>query len=77
MTVMSLRLSEKEAHMIAVLAKEEGKEKSSEARELIQEGVKFKLIVGYRRGKVSLGTLSRQLGVPMSEVVKTSWPSSA
>ena len=55
--------------VIATLAKEEGKEKSSEARELIRDGVKFKRVVADRRGKVSLGTLAHQMGVSVSDAV--------
>jgi hypothetical protein len=58
-------LSEKELKLIQRLAKEEDKEKSSEARELILDGIKYKMLVGYRQGKVSLGTLTKKLGLSL------------
>jgi predicted HTH domain antitoxin len=69
MPVMSIRLSEKELKLIQRLAKEEDKEKSSEARELILDGIKYKMLVGYRQGKVSLGTLTKKLGLSLSEAL--------
>jgi hypothetical protein len=69
MPVMSIRLSEKELKLIQGLAREEDKEKSSEARELILEGIKYRMLVGYRQGRVSLGTLTRRLGISLSEAI--------
>jgi predicted HTH domain antitoxin len=69
MPVMSIRLSEKELKLIQGLAREEDKEKSSEARELILDGIKYKMLVGYRQGKVSLGTLAKRLGISLSETL--------
>src|SRR5215472_14357559 len=69
MPVMSVRLSEKEVKLIQALAREEDKEKSSEARELMLAGIKYKMLLGYREGKVSLGTLSKKLGVTLSEAL--------
>ena len=56
MPVMSVRLSDKEIKLIQALAQEEEKEKSSEARELMLDGIKYKMLLGYKQGKVSLGT---------------------
>ncbi len=69
MPVMSVRLSEKEAKLVQAIAKEEEKEKSSEARELMMAGIKYKMLVGYKNGKVSLGTLSKKLGISLSEAL--------
>jgi predicted HTH domain antitoxin len=69
MPVMSVRLSEKEIKLIQALAKEEDKEKSSEARELMLAGIKYKMLLGYKEGRVSLGTLARKLGVSLSEAL--------
>ena len=41
MPVMSIRLSEKELKRLRTLAKEEDKEKSSLARELLKDGLKY------------------------------------
>ena len=69
MPVMSVRLSEKEAKLIQALAKEEEKEKSSEARELMMDGVKYKMLLAYKQGKASIGMLSKKLGITLSEAL--------
>lgn len=69
MPVMSVRLSDKEARLIRALAEEEDKEKSSEARELMLDGLKFKMLLGYKQGKVSLGTLTKKLGISLVDAV--------
>ena len=69
MPVMSVRLSEKELKLIQAMALEDDKEKSSEARELMLDGIKYKLLVGYKQGKVSLGTLAHKLGMSLSEAL--------
>lgn len=65
---MSVRLSEKEIKLIQTIATEEEKEKSSEARELIMDGIKYKMLLSYKQGKASIGTLSKKLGLTLSEV---------
>jgi predicted DNA-binding protein len=47
MPVMSIRLSEKELKRLKALAKEEDKEKSSLARELLANGLKYKMLLAY------------------------------
>ena len=69
MPVMSVRLSEKELKLIQALAKEEAKEKSSEARELMLDGIKYKMLLGYKQGRISLGTLAEKLGLSLSEAL--------
>jgi predicted HTH domain antitoxin len=69
MPVMSVRLSGKEAKLILSLAREEEKEKSSEARELMMDGIKYKMLLAYKQGKASLGTLAKKLGMSLSEVL--------
>jgi len=69
MPVMSVRLSDKEVKLIQDLATEEEKEKSSEARELIMDGIKYKMLLNYKEGKASLGTLAKKLGMNLSEVL--------
>ncbi len=69
MPVMSVRLSDKEVKLIQALAQEEDKEKSSEARELMLDGIKYKMLLGYKQGKVSLGMLSKKLGMPLSDAL--------
>jgi len=69
MPVMSVRLSDKEVKLIQTLAHEEDKEKSSEARELMLDGIKYKMLLGYKQGKVSLGMLAEKLGIPLSDAL--------
>lgn len=66
---MSVRLSEKEAKLIQSIATDEDKEKSSEARELIMDGIKYKMLLSYKQGKASLGTLAKKLGITLSEAL--------
>ena len=51
---------------------EEDKEKSSEARELMLDGIKYKMLLGYKQGKISLGTLTKKLGISLSEALRHS-----
>ena len=69
MPVMSVRLSKQEAKKVWDLAKQEDKEKSSEARELMMDGIKFKMLLGYKQGKISLGVLTRRLGLSLGESI--------
>jgi len=69
MPVMSVRLSERELKLIQALAREDKKEKSSEARELMLDGIKYKMILAYKKGKASLGTLARKLGLSISDAL--------
>jgi len=69
MPVMSIRLSEQEMKRLQALADEEDKEKSSVARELLMDGLKYKMLLGYKEGRVSLAKLSKTLGMSLSEVI--------
>jgi len=69
MPVMSVRLSEQELKRLKTLAKEEDKEKSSVARELLMDGLKYKMLLAYKEGKVSLAKLSKSLGMSLSEAI--------
>ena len=69
MPVMSIRLSEQEMKRLQTLADEEDKEKSSVARELLMDGLKYKMLLGYKEGRVSLAKLSKTLGMSLGEVV--------
>jgi predicted HTH domain antitoxin len=66
---MSIRLSEQEMKRLQTLADEEDKEKSSVARELLMDGLKYKMLLGYKEGRVSLAKLSKTLGMSLSEVI--------
>ncbi len=69
MPVMSIRLSEKELKRLRTLAKQEDKEKSSLARELLKDGLKYKMLLAYKEGKVSLSKLSKSLNISLSEAI--------
>lgn len=69
MPVMSVRLSEKELKQLKSLAETEDKEKSSVARELLIDGLKYKMLLAYKDGKVSLSKLSKALKMTLSEAV--------
>jgi len=69
MPVMSVRLTEQELKRLKALAAEEEREQSSVARELLMDGLKYKMLVAYKEGKVSLAKLSKMLGITLSEVV--------
>jgi len=69
MPVMSIRLSERELEQLKTVAEQEKKEKSSVARELLMDGFKYKMLLGYKEGKVSVGELSRILGMNLSEAL--------
>ncbi len=66
---MSLRLNETEHKHILKWAKHGKKDKSQAARELLEYGWKFALLEYYRHGKASLGVLSKELNMPISEVM--------
>ena len=69
MNVISLRLKERESRKLQELSIEEQKDKSTVARELIQEGWNFLMIRQYRQGKLSLGMLAQRLDLSLSETI--------
>jgi predicted HTH domain antitoxin len=71
MSVISLRLKEGELNKLNELSLEEKKDKSTVARELIQEGWNFLMIRQYRQGKLSLGALAQRLDLSLSETIDT------
>ena len=69
MPVMSVRLSNHEFSLLRTLASTERQERSSIVRELLLDGLKYKMLLGYREGKVSLAKLSKTLGLNVSEAI--------
>ena len=69
MSVISLRLKDRELKRINELSKMVHKDKSTIARELIEYGWEFLMIKLYREGKMSLGTLSSKLELSVSETI--------
>ncbi|MEB2308021.1 MAG: UPF0175 family protein [Candidatus Brocadiaceae bacterium] len=69
MSVISLRLKEREIKRINELSKIRRKDKSTVARELIDYGWEFLMIKLYREGKLSLSTLAEKLELSVSETI--------
>ena len=69
MSVISLRLKEREMKRINELSKMVHKDKSTVARELIEYGWEFFMIKLYREGKLSLSTLATRLELSVSETL--------
>ncbi|OGX39763.1 MAG: hypothetical protein A3C53_05335 [Omnitrophica WOR_2 bacterium RIFCSPHIGHO2_02_FULL_68_15] len=69
MTVMSLRLSDRELRLIQQLSRAESKERSQMVRELLEEGRVFHLLRLYREGALSLGRLAAQLSKSLGETL--------
>ena len=69
MAVMSVRLSVEEERQLKALAAREDKEKSKVARELMLDGLKFKMLLAYKEGKTSLSKLSKTLNMSLSEAI--------
>ena len=69
MSVISLRLKDREIKRINELSKMGHKDKSTVARELIDYGWEFLMIKLYREGKMSLSTLASKLELSVSETI--------
>lgn len=69
MSVISLRLKDREIKRINEIAGMLHKDKSTVARELIDYGWEFLMIKLYREGKMSLSTLASKLELSVSETL--------
>lgn len=69
MSVISLRLKDREMNRINETAGILRKDKSAVARELIDYGWEFLMLKLYREGKLSLGTLAEKLELSVSETI--------
>lgn len=67
--VLSLRLTPKQLERVQELAKEERKDKSELARELIDYGLMLKMLKLYRQGRASLGYIAEKLSLSVGEVL--------
>ncbi len=67
MSVLSIRLKEKELERINELSKLRKEDKSTVAKELMDYGWDYLMVKFYKDGKLSLGTLSEKLDLSMSE----------
>lgn len=69
MTVLSLRLSNKELERIEEIAVKENKKKGEAARSLLSYGWLFFNLKRYKEGKISLETLAKELDLSISETI--------
>ncbi len=69
MGVISLRLESSELRRIDDLSSQEHKGRSTVARELIQQGLQFRMLKQYREGKLSLGNLAKGLDLSIGEAI--------
>jgi hypothetical protein len=67
--VLSVRLDERAMRRLRERARKEGKELSTVARDLIDEGLVLTTMREYREGKLSLGLLASRLGLSVSEAL--------
>ncbi|MBW7943535.1 MAG: ribbon-helix-helix protein, CopG family [Candidatus Kuenenia stuttgartiensis] len=69
MGVISLRLKEKDLERIEELSRQEHKDKSTIARELLEYGWEFLMVRYYKEGKLSQEGLSKKLDISISEAI--------
>jgi len=69
MTVISLRLKDKDYRRLDDLARHTGRDKSAVARDLLDQGLRFMAIQQYRGGKLSLGSLAAELEISLGEAI--------
>jgi diphthamide synthase (EF-2-diphthine--ammonia ligase) len=69
MSVISLRLKDRELKRLAELSRLMQKDKSMIARELMEYGWEFMMIRTYKEGKLSLSTLASRLDMSVSETI--------
>ena len=70
MLVMSVRLTTKDVKRLQAVAEQEHKERSAVVRELLREGLKYKMLLAYREGAASLSQVSRTLELSLSETIE-------
>lgn len=69
MGVISLRLDNAELKRIDDLSDQDHKGRSTVARELILQGLQFRMLKQYREGKLSLGGLAKSLDISIGEAI--------
>lgn len=67
--VLSVRLNDDELRQIRLLAKKEDLGQSQIARHLIVKGLEFCLLLMYKEGKLSLGSLAKDLKLSISQTL--------
>jgi hypothetical protein len=69
MTVISLRLNDRDLERLDELSKLERKDRSTAARELFKYGWEFLMFKHYKEGTLSLEGLAKKLDVSISEAI--------
>ncbi len=69
MSVISLRLKDRDMKRMEELSRLEHKDKSTIARELLEYGWDFLMLRYYKEGKLSLEGLAKRLDISISEAI--------
>ncbi|MBN2495356.1 MAG: ribbon-helix-helix protein, CopG family [Deltaproteobacteria bacterium] len=69
MGVISLRLKDRDLARIEELAELQGKDRSTVARELIEQGWELMMVRLYKLGKISLAGLAAKLDLSVSQAL--------
>ena len=69
MSVISIRLKNRDVKRLNELSKVEKKDKSAVMRELVEYGWNYLMLKHYKEGKLSLGGLAKKLDVSISEAI--------
>jgi hypothetical protein len=69
MTVISVRLDDRDLEKLDELSKLERKDRSTAARELLKYGWEFLMLRYYKEGKLSLESLAKKLDISISEAI--------
>jgi len=69
MSVISLRLKDRDLERLDEFSRLERKDRSTAARELLDYGWEFLMLKHYKGGKLSLEGLAKKLDISMSEVI--------
>lgn len=69
MCVISLRLKNSELRRIDDLSSEEHKGRSAVVRQLIRQGLRFRMLKQYGEKKLSLGNLAKSLDISVGEAI--------
>jgi len=69
MSVISLRLKDRDLERLDELSRLERKDRSTTARELLEYGWEFLMLRYYKEGKLSLEGLAKKLDISISEAI--------
>lgn len=69
MSVVSLRLQERDLKRIEELAAQEHKDNSTVARELLEQGWEYRMVMRYKEGRPSISSLAEKLECSLGEAI--------